>query len=629
MDKRQTLSINTITAADIKGRHPRYMTCETDKAYAQLANDIYNLLHDGFSFMEERQFRNACISLALFFEDLRSDLHLFDTFQQMYEKMYGCYLPFFNTSNADEPDAPLDAMRFMLWHSCVAEREGQVINPTNDGLKLHAGRLLNLWTKRQQTLPPNEELANYLYAEETQTDANEVKTVLVWLSRYCHLGRWFTNLSEKKWEAEYTGLFQGADKDTRDYADDCYSLFEEQTWPLSVTPQHVYAEMIRIDMDNPDDELADAIDHMEGKPLSIYEMTGSEGNSIHLRDYLGEVITVSQDEFAGNIQKILRQNTHLAGAFICLNSTWHLNGPCLWSKPKKSVIDAQLDQLRYHHHLMNNFSGQFDDFISRHGGERLYFFRNLQEYRRWLRDELGLKNGELPDNVKKDQPMVVFFEDNGQMTSCFTPSIIRHADNPTYDKSDADLHSLDFMSGRCCSPGMLLHLVKYDLLPDIMLNDMHGREHGRLLMQNNIDFLARCLRRDITDKAIARQRTFRTKEVDEGDDTKLSFETFVRMITDEKTIVSRANKKWRVVRANMTTTVINDVSQRVQHLIPTRAIYEAYLTLQADEFQVAALIPFVGRKLAPAATVLLYNMAGRGKWRNELRKIYLRHGRNW
>ena len=36
------LSINTITAGDIKRRHPRYLTCETDKQYAQLANTTKN-----------------------------------------------------------------------------------------------------------------------------------------------------------------------------------------------------------------------------------------------------------------------------------------------------------------------------------------------------------------------------------------------------------------------------------------------------------------------------------------------------------------------------------------------------------------------------------------------------------
>ena len=36
----KTLSITIITAGDIERRHQRYLNCETDKQYAQLANEL-------------------------------------------------------------------------------------------------------------------------------------------------------------------------------------------------------------------------------------------------------------------------------------------------------------------------------------------------------------------------------------------------------------------------------------------------------------------------------------------------------------------------------------------------------------------------------------------------------------
>ncbi len=615
-----------ITAGDIKRRHPRYLTCATDLTYARLANDIYKMLHDGCSFMEERQFRNACISMVLFFEDMRSDLHLFDAFTRMYQKIYGCYLPFYATAGADAPDARLDAMRFMLWHSCVAERNGSVLNPTNDGLKANAIKLLNFWNERKETLPPNEELADYLYSEDTQTDADQVKTVLVWLSRYCPLGRWFSNPSEAELIAKYKPLLKDADKDTLAYAADCYTLFEHRTWPLSVTPQHVYAEMIRIDMDDPEDELAEAIDRLEGKPFAIYEVLGCERRSVRLKDFLGNVISVSSYDFFGSVEKLVRENTHLAGSFICLDGEWHLNGPCLWSKPDREDIDKRLDKVRHEYHLMHDYVGQYDDFIRRHGGERLYFFHNVKEYQQWLRDELQLQAGKLPiiDEYHKE-PLVVFFEDNGQMTTCFEPACIKHPANPSYSLADAEKQSMTFIAkSDFCSPGMLLYLMEHNLLPDILLNDLRGREHGQLLLQDNIDFMARCMRRDIESNTVVRPRTFQVEENDAvpgRGDTKVTFETFVRLIAAEDSIRSKANKEWRVKRANATTTVIRNVDRRLDYQIPTRKIYDAYLALNEKQIQVAALVPFVGKDCAPAASALLYNVVGQGRWRNNLRKF--------
>jgi hypothetical protein len=625
MAKRQILNINTITAGDIKRRHPRYLTCETDRAYARLANDIHELIHEGFTFMEERQFRNACISMALYFEDMRSDLHLFEAFTRMYQQMYGYYLPFYSTAGADAPDAGLDAMRFMLWHSCVAEREGAVINPTNNALKIYASKLLNLWNERKHTLPSNDELADYLYDEDTQTDADQVKTVLVWLSHYCPLGRWFTNPSEVELKAKYGPLLRGTDKDTLAYAADCYTLFEHRTWPLSVTPWHVFAEMIRIDMDDPNDELAEAIDHIEGKPFSIFEVMGCEGQSVRLTDFLGNDISVSTSDFFGNVEKLARQNTHLAGSFICLGGKWHLNGPCLWSKPKKADIDMRLEGVRYHYHLMHDYVGQYDDFIRHHGGERLYFFRNSKEHEMWLRNELGLSHGEVPEVVEYDDaPMAVFFEDNGQMTCCFDPACIKHPSHTSYDPVDAEEKSMSYFSFRLCSPGMLLYLIEHDLLPDIMFNDMLGREHGRLLLQDNIDFMARCLRRDIECDTVVRPRTKRLEEDNAASrqcDTKVTFETFVRLVADENSIRSRANKEWRVMRANATTTVIRDVDRCKDYSMPTRKLHEAHLALSQKQIQVSALVPFVGKDCASAASALLYNIVGQGKGRNSLRKL--------
>ena len=73
-------NINTITPGDIKRRHPRYLTCETDRQYAALANDIYSLMHEELTFMEDREVRNASISLALYFEDLHYETQQFETF---------------------------------------------------------------------------------------------------------------------------------------------------------------------------------------------------------------------------------------------------------------------------------------------------------------------------------------------------------------------------------------------------------------------------------------------------------------------------------------------------------------------------------------------------------------------
>lgn len=624
MSKRPVIGHRMIAASDIKRRHPRYLTCKTDKMYADLANEIEELMEKPLSFMEPEEVRNACISVALYLEDIHSGLRLFDTFTRMYQKMYGAYLPFYSTSGPDDPNAERDALRFILWHSCVAEREERVLNPLNEGIMQSAAELLTFWNKKKKTILPNEELADYLYSEETQSDADEVKTVLVWLSRYCPLGHWHTNQSYDNRMAEVRQLMTDADKSMMAYANDCYAMIGQRTWPLSVAPQQVYAEMIRVEMDDPDDELAAAIERMDSKPFGLYEVTGCFDGKVYVKDFLGDVICVNQKDFLGDVRPLARKNTHLATSFIRLKGVWRLNGPCVWAKPAKKQVDKYLEKVRQAHHAMNDYRGQYDEFIARHGGERLYFFRNTAEYEEWIREELQLDFENIPLGADyASRPVAVFFEDNGQMTTCFNARHINHPDNPYYDRKKAEEDSLGFVLTRSyCSTGLLLHLMKHDLLPDAMLNDIRGSEYGRRLLQDNIDFFARCLRRDIPTDEVVRPRVVQASKngADGVNNGEYTFEEFVNLIASEKVILSKARKRWEVVRTNRTTTVIRDVDRKIDHQIPTDNLYKAYLALDANQIQVAALVPFVGKEKASAASALLYNIVGQGKHFNDFRK---------
>lgn len=629
--KQKQASVKPVTVGDIKRRHPRYLTCQTDKAYACLANDIFSLLErDLLAFMEPKEARNSCISLALHFEDVRSGLHLFDAFTNIYQEMFGSYLPFYPTKGADDPEAETDGMRLMIWLCVQAERDERLLNPSNDGFRTMALNLLHLWHDKESTIPPNEELADYLYAEETQTDADQVKTVLVWLARYCPLGRWFTNPTETSNMGFLKQFLHGADRDTMAYATDCYTLFDRPTWPLSVKPQHVYAEMIRIDMCDPEDELADAIERMQGKPLSLFEVTGCDGSRLKLKDIDGDEFSVRQTDFFGDVRTLARQNTHLAGSFLSLDDAWHLNGPTLWMKPTKKEYENFVRRMRMHVFTENDGgkNSTVTDYVRIHGGERLYFFRDLNDYEEWLRTDFGPKEPDLSSFEDfKDNPLAVFLGDDGLMKLCLIPEVIKHPGNDYYNKQVAEEKAIWFVCNQtACTSDMLLYLMEHRLLPDAMFNDMRGREHGRRLMQENVEFVSRCMRRDIRSTTVFHQRNL-TNEMTDTDSmleryrTKHPYEEFVDMIDRESIILSRARKEWQVVRADNMKTIIRDVARRHDFEMLTRDLYEAHLALSANEIQVAALVPFVGKDNAPAASALLYNIVGQGQTFNAFRKM--------
>jgi hypothetical protein len=622
------LKANHITAGDIKKRHPRYLTCETDKQYADLANDIHDLIYDELDFMDDHQIKHSSISLALYFEDLHSKTHLFETFTKLYKEMFGRYVPFYSSENADSPQARLDAVKFMLWHAIAAERDGMMLNPTNQGLANMAERLLKLWDEKKNKIQPNEELADYLYSEETQEKANEVKMVLIWLSLYSFLGRWYGNPNPKYDEAGLGKLMVQADKETMEYANECHFVFKIQTWPLSLTPQHIYAEMIRIEMDDPNDEIAESIEQIKFKPYEMFQIAGNDLMGLTLKDFQGNTFWVDYSDFVGDARKMIAKHTHILASFIKLNNRWELNGPSLWLNPSKKHYQMYLEELQEHHHWINDYVGQYDKFINKHHGERLYFFRNAKEYLKWVKDELGMKDTEMLSELEsRKDPMACFFENNGQTTCCMDAECIKHPDNPCYDKSYAEEYSLTFIGNTTsCSPDMLLYMFEHKLLPDAMFNDIRGRKHGRQLMQENLEFMARCMRRDIKSDKVFHKRTGSILDNNEADvpieryNSKLSYDAFVDAVNEEDIVLSKARKEWQVVRVDNSKTIIRDVDKEINYEMRTRDLYEAHLALEKDDIQISTVAPFVGKENAPAASAMLYNIVGKGQAFNNLHK---------
>lgn len=72
------------------------------------------------------------------------------------------------------------------------------------------------------------------------------------------------------------------------------------------------------------------------------------------------------------------------------------------------------------------------------------------------------------------------------------------SNNPYYDKEYAQEDAIDVVvNAECCSPEMLQYLLDHNMLPDAGIASLRGEEYGRQQVQDNLYFLARCMRRDL------------------------------------------------------------------------------------------------------------------------------------
>lgn len=621
-----------ISIKELCARHPEHQHFTTDVQYTALANDIYEILKEPVSHFSEVQIQNASISLALYFEDIHSGTHQFEVFTKLYHEMYGKYVPFHPSDSADDETAEIDAMCFVLWYCCVAEHEEGILNPQNEGIRQTARDLWKMWLKAKEYIQPNEELADYLYCEETQTDALQVKQVLIWLHSQSFLGRWHGNTSLKH---DTTGvskiLGSTADAHMLNYGIQSVAIFQHQSWPLSLPVARIYAEMIRCEMQDPDDDLAAIIEKMQGTRFGLYWADGYDSIFVDLRDFRNEIRHVRLDSYSENLVKELKRKTLMLGSLFQYNGEWYSNGVSTFMKTSKEKFEEYQKEEQEMYHYMHDFAGQYDAFINSHDGNRLFFFADGKAYLKFLHEDLELDSnpGIIPPGMERSKHIMAFFEENGQITMSDFGDCVNHPSNPCYSKYEAEERGLSLVArNNTCSPGALMYMIEHDMLPDLAMNDIRGKEHGRSLVQDNLDFLARCLRRDITTTQVARRRLpsvnteFQEDSFMTADGDEMSYADFITLIASEKEYRSSANKAWRMVRTNMKTTVLRDVSKKKDFSVSTRDIYEAYLHLDPFEIQIKTVAPFVGKENASAVSALLYNIVGRGRTLHLLRKKF-------
>ena len=188
----------------------------------------------------------------------------------------------------------------------------------------------------------------------------------------------------------------------------------------------------------------------------------------------------------------------------------------------------------------HGYQGQYEELVERNDGTRLFFFNNPKDVETWLRTTVGIEQLEsFPiGQFSMSEAFMAFLHPNGQMLFTCGAECVKSPDNPYYDKGKAEEGAMTLcLMPEGSHPDLVLYLIEHDLAPDAMFNDINGKDHGRLLLQDNLDFMVRCMRRDIeSDKVVRRRYETSLTDCNANDDCrKVNLDTFVGILSKENT----------------------------------------------------------------------------------------------
>lgn len=615
-----------ITVNQFQQWHPGLLVCDTDMAYTRLANAIYEELEPWISFMEPKEKPGVAIGLAHYIEDIISETHQMEVFMKLYKKMYGYTLPFYDD---DDEKAELYKMSFALWHCICGQRNGYFLNPVTSTIQ-PAEKMMHFIddARTKYRCTPNEDLAGYLYSEDTLEDAIQVKNVLMWIEHRSFLGRWQNNKPEND-PYNLEPMFPDVDSDLCTYGNASIMTFDKQAWPLSLPAQHIYAEMIRMDMEDPDDEMAKDVEDIEFRNIAMYHGIKVVNGNILLEDFRKEHLILDSNSGDTNLLKTFKTKKYVLGALFQYRGMWNLCGINNWMDITEEQFGRLCEEQNKMYSYKHDFVHQYDKYIERHNGRRMFFFKDWEAYRTWLEKVLELRNvpKECPDGWNDIRGLVLFFEPNGQSTISPYGQLIYDEENPYYNPDLSEDRQFEVAtSTELVTPTFLEYALVNNKLPLAAVNDRRGAEYGRQICQNNIEFLARCCRRDIKNPNVFCPR----RNLSPSDYPKnsnripglLSKSQFVSELINEPHIRSKAAKTWEVIRANNDIVMMEDNHGNLVTM-KTDNIYNAYRELWGtNKYTQSDVAPYMPKNQLSAATAIIYSLCGGGRIWRRLHRIF-------
>jgi hypothetical protein len=437
--------------------------------------------------------KRIALCVTLYFEDVICDSGIWRSFLLKNQELYGRRLPFYDV----EDDYPLDEpcrmdVQLIIWDAMMTFKYESVVNPENLGVALLAEQLFNAIDNEFERAPINEALASYFSECRFMSDFYPMRDALKFFVLSCYL----TNGRHVEHYLEYqidTAMELINDPDMAYYEAECVMAWQYRIGPLALLPEEWLGMTLRAVGRLAEAADVEAIKWRDYEPY-LLEQYDSKGFTLLSID--DEQLRLTYHNMAQNDDSIVRIRNFVMGMFARYRGEWYLNGPASWGNGQEIFNKVRKDAAKRRNAGLPNYA----ELVKQNGGSPLFYFKDIAEALSFMNKATGSPfRGKLPEYWKKSDKNVVLYLSPTSHIFALAPGVaecICDAKNPFYDKKKATENALALVVQAQVPGEMLRYLITNNMIPDACLKSTVTAEHGRQLLQQNIDFMARALRRD-------------------------------------------------------------------------------------------------------------------------------------
>lgn len=483
----------TFTELDITAMHPDAIYSSTDRYYANLASRLFVATRDtafGRLFGQDERSLLA-LRLTAYLEDIITDVGFWRSFVELHQKLYGKPLPFCDTDDY-EPYVPhREDVQFLVWNVSISIDQENACSPHSPLVQEVVDKVFPLLDRDFDRAPENSELKDWADQVSFIEDYVDVRNQFMYFMSGCYLTAdddFYSFLKEQIpviEELYHQKCYEESPHDPIYYMALCTVIYTHKVGPLALYPKQWLAALLRSNGRCTD---ADRVEQMRYSPVGMYEVKEYKGTTVTFCNVDEEQFEVEKSSFGENIEETIKCNDLYLGSMVFFDGVWNANGISAWAKGGEMMRELRAERKAYKKHYRDY---DYREFVEKHGGRQLFYFASWQQASQFLSAELKCNTqntGEPGDNV------TVFVNPETANVSIISDvaQYIKDVNNPLYD-SEAASNLIELMGGTDKSADeMLRYLIAHGMLSE-------GRfpgENGLRLMQENLDFIARTVRRD-------------------------------------------------------------------------------------------------------------------------------------
>ncbi len=488
---------NKIQLRDWIISHPDCFRSSTDFAYVKVANDLlkvirHSVLGDDLDDFDKHQ---LALALTLYFEDVVSEIGLWNAFVVKHKELYDKYLPFYDIDEEEYHIGEVNEedIRFLIWSHLMDMGDGRFYNPENPDIMMLAQQVFVFLDKKFETTPINEEFKEFLYDAKKLEDFYFVKTVLIWMTREAYLLKSsITDYYMEEYIEQYAETFKEWDDSKFSYMLSSERAISVKVGPLALLPKEWFSIMCRKEGL---DECAKDIMEISLNPLHIFSVEDHDADKLYIKGADEKLITLSKDCFNDLSPDVLEENKCLISSLVNYKGSWNINGMATWNKDVKGI---EQDRERLQKNKTKEIE-TFADMIKDNGNSPMFYFKNTDDMMKCFGKYAKISESfKLPKESEEWENIAVLVESDADFSIAPGKAVaIKDKRNPYYNAKVASSKALGILADADnISREMIHYLLEHKLLPDACVNSLHGPERGRQLVQENIDFIARFMRRE-------------------------------------------------------------------------------------------------------------------------------------